>query len=123
MKFGLALITLLLPMLAWTQGVGVGGGGNTGGGVRLRALGCIEGNKGLFVRQLPSSGKEVTELRTCREGSFMTPEERAAYIYNPKTTCREGSYIMSTEYDHTTSSDVNVIRICKSNKWILKKAE
>lgn len=121
MKIGLALMTLLMPLLAWTQGVG--GGGSSGGGLRLRTLGCIEGNKGLFVRQSPNSGKEVTELRTCRSGSFMTNEERESYIRSPKTSCQEGAYLVAREHVYEAGKELKVLRACRNNKWVIERAE
>ncbi|KYG61528.1 hypothetical protein AZI86_17630 [Bdellovibrio bacteriovorus] len=121
MKLGLALMTLLFPMLAWTQGVG--GGGNTGGGVKIRTfkMGCIEGSTGwmsLYVR-----GEVRSVPRICRDGSFMTPEERESYIYNPTPSCTEGSYFTADEYDYAIGKEVRVVRKCQNNKWVVVRSQ
>lgn len=121
MKIGLALMTLLFPMLAWTQGVG--GGGNTGGGLKIRTFkaGCTEGSTGWMSIYIRGEMRNVP--RVCRDGSFMTPEERESYVYNPVTTCREGTYFTTDEHDYTVGKEARVVRKCQDNKWVVVRSQ
>lgn len=120
MKLCLALLTLLFPVLGWTQAVG--GGGNTGGGVIMRnfRVGCIEGRAGWI--SVYTKGEARSERRICRDGSYMNDQERAAYIYNPKATCSEGAYVMTEEFNYNTRREENVVRLCRQNKWVIVRS-
>ena len=121
MKFFVTLLTIILPAMTWAQAVG--GGGNTGGGLRMRTLqyGCTEGRTGWI--SLYRKGEVYREQRVCQNGSYMTPAERAAYIYNPRTSCEEGAFLQMDEYDHGRAKDIRVVKQCQSGKWITVRSE
>lgn len=117
MKLLAALLVTFIPLVGGAQSVG---GGNSGGGLmKQRALtyGCEEGRVG-SISLRNSEGKIYTEHRVCVNGSYMNEEERAAYIYNPRTRlCKEGSL---TSFGGRTPDDTNiqVVHQCKNGKWV-----
>lgn len=109
---------------AWGQAVG--GSGKGGGGLlsasaerKTPRYGCEEGRR-QALSFADANGNQVTELRTCRNGSYMTDEERAAYIYNPRPRCKEGR--LETWTEHTGGFGSDRIRykrmVCRSGRWV-----
>lgn len=132
-------INLILSLaLCFSASIAIAGGVKGGGGTgfddaktgldgitskiqpKLPRYGCREGNRSLFDEVDPLSGRRATVLRTCQNGTYMTPEERAAYIYNPQTRCREGRReVWYERNDHTNSRERRVI--CLNGKWVTNK--
>lgn len=140
MKFTIAWsIPLLVLAIFFTDNAfagGVKGGGGTGfdeakstndgldSGTNLEPkiprYGCREGNRSLFDLIDPISGRRSTVLRTCSDGTYMTPAERAAYIYNPQSRCKEGRRELWYERDRDDKSRMRHV-ICINGKWVTNK--
>ncbi|MBX3018083.1 MAG: hypothetical protein KF767_09350 [Bdellovibrionaceae bacterium] len=110
------------PATAFAQAVG--GKGSGGGGLlaanatKAPRYGCEEGRR-QGVTFPDASGEQVLQVRTCRNGSYMTDEERAAYIYNPKTRCREGRLETWTEHNASPSERIRYKRmVCRGGRWV-----
>lgn len=77
---------------------------------------CKEGSKGWVTRQ-NSEGKVRSEARICQNGTYMTPAEKAAYIYNPRTACTEGSTGWVTR-QNSEGKVLSEARICKNGTYM-----
>ncbi|WP_413944026.1 hypothetical protein [Bdellovibrio sp. HCB-162] len=77
---------------------------------------CKEGRRSIITVR-DSNDHSRTEVRTCVNGSYMTPEERAKYIHNPRTTCVEGSKGWVTLYDDNDHSYTEM-RICRNGSYM-----
>lgn len=99
----------------------VGGSGKGGGGLKdAKALnyGCEEGRVQpvLFPN---AEGDQELQRRTCRNGSYMTDEERAAYVYTPRTRCKEGRLETWTEHNGDATERIRFRKmVCREGKWV-----
>ena len=78
---------------------------------------CKDGSIALIVKHNVSTDKDITEVRVCKNGTFMTAAEKAAYIYNPRTSCTEGTqaiYVKQLSGDRETSE----VRTCKNGTFM-----
>ncbi|WII72466.1 hypothetical protein QJS83_01110 [Bdellovibrio sp. 22V] len=78
---------------------------------------CKEGRRSIITIH-DHDDRSRTEVRTCVNGSYMTPEERAKYIYNPRTTCVEGSKGWVTLYDDNNDHSYTEMRICRNGSYM-----
>ena len=79
---------------------------------------CVEGRRSTFTEYDSINDQHTTVVRTCVNGSYMTPAERAAYVYNPKGGCVEGRRSAFTEYDGSTDRHVTVTRVCRGGTYM-----
>ena len=79
---------------------------------------CKEGSKALITKHNVSTDKDVTELRTCKNGTFMTDAERAAYIYNPRTSCTDGHQAIFVKSVPGSDHDKSEVRTCKNGTYM-----
>lgn len=117
MKLLATLLVIFFPLSGWSQSVG---GSGSGGGLRQRALtyGCEEGRIG-NVSVKNEEGRYQVVRRVCVNGSYMTSEERASYVYNPRTRlCKEGSLTSFSDRDLLQDSTVHLVHKCQDGKWI-----
>lgn len=102
---------------------GTGSGGSTGGGlitmrdVRAAALRsrCVDGNvSAITVRN--EIGIYI-DYRVCKDGTYMTEEEKMAYIRVPgkNSKCRDGW--RSVDTINRGGETVRIVRICKGGFW------
>jgi len=78
---------------------------------------CKEGSKGWVTVHDGVNDRSRTEMRICRNGTYMTDEEKAAYIYNPRTSCVEGSRGWVTLHDDNDRSYTE-IRTCVNGSYM-----
>ena len=78
---------------------------------------CKEGSKGWVTVRDNINDHSRTEMRICRNGTYMTDEERAAYIYNPRTGCVEGSRGWVTLHDENDHSYTEA-RTCVNGSYM-----
>ncbi|KYG61531.1 hypothetical protein AZI86_17645 [Bdellovibrio bacteriovorus] len=79
---------------------------------------CTEGNIALIVKHNVTTDKDITEVRVCKNGTFMTPAEKAAYIYNPRTTCTEGSKAIFVKQLPGQDRETSEVRVCKNGTFM-----
>ena len=60
---------------------------------------CVEGSKGYVSKYNDERGRYEQVSRNCVNGTYMTAEEKASYIYNPRVTCVEGTKGWVTLHD------------------------
>lgn len=111
----------LLSPMAWGQATG--GGGSNSGGLRtpvhaIKKGGCEEGRQSVFY---VSVGDHMElQTRVCKDGSYMSAEERAAYIYNPNVQCsnvHEGK-VLRRQVRISKDKVVRKPFLCENGLWI-----
>lgn len=78
---------------------------------------CVEGSKGYITKMNPDTGHSYSEARTCVNGTYMNAAEKAAYVYNPRTSCVEGSKGYVTKYNENGHS-YSEARICTNGTYM-----
>ena len=79
---------------------------------------CKEGSRGYITKYDSAADKEVKEARTCVNGTFMNAQEKAAYVYNPKTTCVEGARSFVTLHDASGDHSYTEVRTCVNGSYM-----
>ena len=77
---------------------------------------CPEGRRQAFTEQ--QDDHNITVIRTCTNGTYMTAAERAAYVRNPTATCKEGARQVSHESDPNGDKQITVIRVCRNGSYM-----
>lgn len=86
--------------------------------------GCTEGTKNFnYVVGYDSNGREITEVRTCKNGTYMTAAEAKAYweaqARQGRPGCREGNkdYNFVVGYDSNGRQIVET-RVCRNGSYM-----
>ena len=79
---------------------------------------CVEGSKALIVKHNVTTDKDITEVRVCRNGTFMTDAEAAAYIYNPRTACTDGHQAIYVKQLPGSDRETSEVRTCKNGTYM-----
>lgn len=122
MRTSLAVMTMMLFILftANLYAQSVGGGGSGGGGLRgepnsIRRAGCEEGRRTIFYEEQQDTGRHVSVVRECQNGSYY---DLTDYIYNPTRRCTEGRREIWNVQDPSGDRSTSVLHVCTNGKWI-----
>lgn len=79
---------------------------------------CKEGARGYITKYDASGDRTYNEARICKNGTYMNDEEKAAYVYKPRTGCVEGARGTVTKYDASGDRSYTEFRTCKNGSYM-----